>query len=94
MKTTKVRDLTKGPVGKSLLLFVLPIMLGNVLQTLYSAADKIVVGQFAENGDLALAAVGGTTSISYLIIGLFMGLGMGVNVICANLLGAKKNTEL
>ena len=94
MKTTKRRDLTQGPVGKSLLLFVLPIMLGNVLQTLYSAADKMVVGQFAENGDLALAAVGGTTSVSYLIIGLFIGLGMGVNVICANLMGAKKFTEL
>ena len=94
MAATKVRDLTKGPVGKNLLLFVLPIMLGNVLQTLYSAADKVVVGQFAENGALALAAVGGTTSVSYLIVGLFIGLGMGVNVICANLMGAKKFTEL
>lgn len=94
MAASKVRDLTKGPVGKNLLLFVLPIMLGNVLQTLYSSADKIVVGQFAENGDLGLAAVGSTSAISYLIVGLFIGLGIGVNVICANLIGAKKPTEL
>ena len=94
MATTKVKDLTKGSVFKSLLLFVVPIMLGNLLQSLYSATDKAVVGRFAENGALALAAVGGTTSISYLIIGLFTGLGIGVNVICSNLLGAQKHKEL
>lgn len=94
MAATNVRDLTKGSVLKSLLLFVVPIMLGNILQTLYGAADKVVVGQFAENGALALAAVGGTTSVSYLIVGLFNGLGVGVNVICSNLLGAAKHKEL
>ena len=94
MHASKLRDLTKGSVPKNLLLFVAPIMLGNVLQTLYSAADKIVVGQFASNGKLALAAVEGTTAISYLLLGLFLGLGIGVNVICANLLGARKQTEL
>lgn len=94
MKTSKVRDLTQGSVVKNLLSFVVPIMLGNVLQTLYGAADKLVVGRFAENGDLGLAAVGGTTAVSYLILGLFFGMGIGVNVICANLLGARKQTEL
>lgn len=94
MASANVRDLTKGSVFKSLLLFVLPIMLGNMLQTLYGAADKVVVGQFAANGALALAAVGGTTSVSYLIIGLFNGLGVGVNVICSNLLGAGKHKDL
>ena len=87
-------DLTTGPVGRKLFLFFLPIMLGNVLQTLYSAADKVVVGQFAENGALALAAVGGTTSAIYLMIGLFNGLAVGANVICANLMGARKDKEL
>lgn len=94
MKTSKIRDLTQGSVVKNLLTFVVPIMLGNVLQTLYGAADKVVVGQFAQNGALALAAVGGTTAVSYLILGLFFGMGIGVNVICANLLGARKYTEL
>lgn len=92
--TSRIKDLTKGSVFKSLLLFVVPIMLGNLLQSLYGAADKAVVGRFAENGALALAAVGGTTSVSYLIIGLFNGLGVGVNVICSNLLGARKQNEL
>lgn len=94
MKTSKVKDLTQGSVLKNLLSFVVPIMLGNVLQTLYGAADKVVVGRFANNGDLALAAVGGTTAVSYLILGLFFGMGIGVNVICANLMGARKTTEL
>jgi len=94
MQTSKIRDMTRGSVLKNLLPFVVPIMLGNVLQTLYGAADKVVVGQFAPNGALALAAVGGTTAVSYLILGLFFGMGIGVNVICANLLGARKHTEL
>lgn len=94
MQASKTMDLTKGSVVKLLLRFSIPIMLGNVLQTLYGAADKIVVGQFADNGALGLAAVGATTSATYLIIGLFIGLGMGVNVICANLMGARKEDEL
>ena len=94
MTKTKNMDLTTGSVSRKLILFFLPIMLGNVLQTLYSAADKVVVGQFAENGALALAAVGGTTSAIHLLIGLFNGLSVGANVICANLMGARKDKEL
>lgn len=94
MASTKTMDLTKGSVTKQMLLFALPIMLGNILQQLYGAADRIVVGQFAENGAVALAAVGATSSATALIIGLFVGLATGVNVICANLLGARRDQSL
>ena len=94
MAGPKTMDLTKGSVTKQILLFALPIMLGNLLQQLYNVADKAIVGQFAENGELGLAAIGATSSATQLIIGLFTGLGVGVNVICANQLGAKKNDEL
>lgn len=94
MASAKTMDLTKGSVTKQILLFALPIMLGNLLQQLYNVADKVVVGQFAENGELGLAAIGATSSATQLIVGLFTGLGVGVNVICANQLGAKKKDEL
>lgn len=94
MKSRKSMDLTQGSVPKLLLAFVIPIILTNVLQTLYSAADKIVVGQLAENGALALAAVGSTSSATHLIIGLFNGSSIGVNVVCANLIGAGNKKDL
>jgi len=94
MASAKSLDLTQGSVAKQLLRFSLPIILGNLLQQLYNAADRIVVGQFAENGANALAAVGATSSAINLIIGLFIGLATGVNVICANLLGSRDFTAL
>lgn len=94
MHKAKTLDLTQGSVMKQLLAFAFPLILGNLLQQLYGAADRVVVGQFAQNGAVALAAVGATSSATALSIGLFTGIGSGVNVICANLLGAKKDKEL
>ena len=54
----KNMDLTTGSIPKKLLLFALPIICSAILQDCYNIADKIVVGQFAPNGGLALAAVG------------------------------------
>ena len=87
-------DFTTGPIAKKLFLFALPIIFSTCLQDLYNAADKIVVGQFAENGKLCLAAVGAVASANSLLIYLFSGLSLGINVICANLRGARKYNEL
>ena len=57
-KNKTTLDLTTGSVTKKLLAFTLPILASNLLQHLYNAADKAVVGKFAVNGDLALAATG------------------------------------
>ena len=62
-----MRDLTKGNPMKQILLFMLPILIGNVLQLTYSLVDTRVVGSVL--GDTALAAVGATTSLSTLVIG-------------------------
>ena len=75
-------DLTTGSVWGKYLSFVLPILASNLLQNLYNAADKAVVGQYA--GDHALAAVGSTGSAINLLICLFTGLAIGANVVCAN----------
>lgn len=87
-------DFTTGSVVKKLLVFVLPIILSTMLQDLYNTADKIVVGRFAENGSLALGAVGSVATATNLLVYLFSGLSLGINVICSNLRGAKKEREL
>ena len=53
-------DMTTGSITKKLIQFVLPLMASLLLQQLYNAADKAVVGQFAQDGKTALAAVGAT----------------------------------
>ena len=88
------KDLTTGPVWKTLLLFALPIIFSAILQDLYNVADKIVVGRFAADGKLALAAVGAVTPALAILVDFFSGLSLGINVICANYRGAKKVNEL
>lgn len=94
MRTAKSLDLTRGSVTKQLILFALPILLTNVLQHLYTVADRVVVGQFAENGKLALAAVGSTSAATTLFLNVFNGLAVGANVVCANKRGAKDQKGL
>ena len=61
------KDLTAGKPLKSIIFFMLPIMIGNIFQQLYSMADTIIVGQTISSQ--ALAGVGVTNSMSLLIIG-------------------------
>lgn len=85
-------DLTTGSVTKKLILFAIPILLSNMLQQLYNAADMVVVGQFAS--PTALGAVGSTSSINTLLLSMFNGLAIGANVVCANSYGARRKDEL
>lgn len=94
MKPRRSLDLTSGPVLSKLLQFVLPILLSNLLQHFYNAADKIVVGQFAENGKIALAAVGAASPACTMLVTLLSGLSLGSNITCSNLRGARKHKEL
>ncbi len=84
--------LTEGPIFKKFVLFVIPVIITSFLQQMYNAADTIIVGQFA--GKNALAAVGATSSVSALIITLFMGLSVGTNVVCAGFFGAENKQGL
>ena len=76
---TRSVDMINGGLFKKIVVFTIPIMLQGLLQSVYNAADLVVVGQFT--GDTALAAVGATTSIYNVIIGLFMGISAGVDVV-------------
>ena len=79
-------DMVNGPLFGKLLLFAVPLVFSGILQLLFNAADIVVVGRFA--GAEAIAAVGSTGSIINLIISLFMGLSVGVNVLCARFYAA------
>ncbi len=87
-------DLTQGSILKKMLIFAIPIILTNLFQQFYQVADMMVVGNFAQDSTKSLAAVGATTSVTGLCLNLFIGLGVGVNVVCARLFGAKREEEL
>ena len=76
-----------GPILKGILVFAIPIMIMNLLQLLFNAADTIVVGRF--NGKEAMAAVGATGSLVNLLVNLFMGLSVGASVVVAQEYGAR-----
>lgn len=82
----KSMDLTKGNVLQKIVQFAIPIMLGDLFQQLYIAADSVIVGRFA--GETALAAVSATTFLIRLVIGLFVGISAGASVVIAQSVGA------
>ena len=71
--------LTEGSIWKKILLFAMPIFLGNVFQQCYHAFDSWTVGKFI--GDTALAAVSSSSSLIFMLIGFFSGVAMGAGVI-------------
>ncbi len=80
-------DMCSGPILSKMLIFAIPLMLSSILQLLFNAADIVVVGRFA--GSDALAAVGSTSSLINLLVSVFNGLSIGVNVLVARYLGAR-----
>jgi putative MATE family efflux protein len=82
-----MKDLTEGNETKLLILFALPMLVGNVFQQLYNMVDSWVVGRYV--GTAALAAVGASFPILFLMIAMVMGLAMGSNVLIAQYYGAK-----
>lgn len=81
-------QLTKGPITKSLLLFSLPMILGNLLQQFYNIADTFIVGQYI--GSNALAAVGSSFTIMTFLTSIILGLCMGSGILFSMLFGAKQ----
>lgn len=85
-------DMTVGTPWKQILRFTVPMLLGNVVQQLYSTVDSIVVGRYV--GDNALAAVGSAAPIFNLLLVLFIGISMGATIMVAQYLGAKDRKAL
>lgn len=92
MKREK-HSLTEGPIFFRLLLFALPVMATGLLQVMYNMADNIVVGSYSGD-NLALAAVGSTSTLTTLIVNFLMGFATGSAVIIARYYGAKDKESL
>lgn len=81
-------DICEGPLAKSILFYTIPVMASGFLQLLFSAADSIIVGRYAADGDVALAAVGATGALVTLIVNSLLGLAVGASVNVAHCWGA------
>ena len=79
-------DMINGKLLSNMILFAFPVLMTGVLQTLYSSADAFIVGRY--DSALALGAVGSSTSTINMIIGLFIGIALGTNVLVARYFGA------
>ena len=85
MKKKNEIDMLNGPLMGKVLRFAVPLILTNILQLLFNAADVAVAGRFA--GSESLAAVGSTGSLVFLIINILIGISVGVNVVVARYYG-------
>lgn len=91
-KKSTAMDMTSGSISKLLLLFALPLLLGNLFQQFYNTVDVLVVGNFV--GKEALAAVGSTTVIINTLVLFFNGVSVGAGVIISQYFGAHDEDKL
>lgn len=85
-------DMTIGTPWKSIAVFSVPMIIGNVAQQLYSTVDSIVVGQYI--GDNALAAVGSAGPLMNMLIALFIGVSAGASIMVSQFFGARLREDL
>lgn len=91
MKTKSI-SLTEGNILKSIVIFAIPILIGNIFQQLYNVADTAIIGNVL--GDQALAAVGATSALYSLVIGFANGITNGFSVVLARVFGEKDEEKL
>jgi putative MATE family efflux protein len=82
-----MRDLTKGSVGKNILRFAMPMLVGHMFQQLYTFVDQIIVGRYL--GKEALAAVGASFPVIFTLIALIIGIATGGTIVISQFFGAK-----
>ena len=91
-RSAPTRDMTSGSIIRQIVLFALPLMLGNIFQMMFNTVDSIVVGNFV--GKEALAAVGSTTMIVNMLVFFFNGFSVGAGVVIAQHFGARDSERL
>ncbi len=79
-------DMTEGPIMRNILLFALPLVMGNILQQLYTTVDTLVIGAFC--GTTSLAAVGTSAQPVEVVLCVFLGLGTGTSILISQYIGA------
>lgn len=85
-------DMTQGVIWKQLVLFAIPLIMGNIFQQLYNTVDSIVVGNYL--GTSALAAVGATTAICNTLVNFFNGISIGAGVVISTCFGSRNHEKL
>lgn len=83
---SNITDMTLGSPAKHIVLFALPTLIGNIFQQVYNLADSVIVGRFI--GSQAFAAVGATSSITFLFFALCNGIGTGGGIVASQYYGA------
>lgn len=91
MGLSGITDLTEGKILKTLLLFAVPMILGNLLQQIYNITDTIIVGRFV--GAEALAAVGAAYTLMTFLTSVIIGLCMGSGALFSEAYGASDENE-
>ena len=91
MAAAEVR-MTEGPIAKQLISFAVPLLLGNLFQQLYNTADALIVGNLL--GNSALAAVTGTGTLVFLLVGFFGGISMGAGVVVSRFFGSRETEKM
>lgn len=82
------RDLTQGKEGRQILMFALPVLAATAFQQLYNVADSMIVGNYI--GKEALAAVGASFPVIFVMISLLIGISSGISVVISQYYGAKQ----
>lgn len=90
--SSKVQDMTSGSPARLIMLFAIPLMLGNIFQQLYTMVDTIVVGQIV--GVQALAALGAVEWVMWLVLGVVSGMTQGFSILIAQYYGAREIKDL
>ena len=86
------KDMTEGSPSKRLIEFSIPLLIGNFAQQLYSTVDSVIVGKYV--GDGALAAIGASGALVFLLMVLFIGISMGAGILVSQYYGAKDREML
>ena len=87
-----MKDLTQGKEARLILHFATPMLLGNIFQQLYNIVDSIIVGNVL--GKQALAAVGASFPVIFMVISLLIGVASGTTIVIAQYFGARKLEEV
>ena len=92
MKETMIRDMTKGPLFRQLVSYSVPIIIGNILQSLYNVVDMLIVGNFVGAGGLAAAGIGGLMQMIVMMTG--MALSFGGQILLSQQVGAGEKDNI
>lgn len=90
MSTESKTRMTEGSISRRIILFAIPLFLGNLFQQLYNTADSLIVGNFL--GSNALAAVSSSGNLIFLLVGFINGIAMGAGLLSPGIMEKKRKT--